>query len=70
MSVGRMNRRAFGAAWSLNYALVSLVIIASWPAPVEARDIYTTLTDNAGESCHSVIAGPRTTAELRPVWRC
>ena len=52
MSVGRMNRRAFGAAWSLNYALVSLVIIASWPAPVEARDIYTTLTDNAGESCH------------------
>jgi hypothetical protein len=51
MSVGRMNRRAFDAAWWLNYALVSLVIIASWPAPVEAHDIYTTLTDNAGESC-------------------
>ena len=52
-----MRRRAFIAAlggatvWALNCALVSLAITASWPAPIEAHDIYTTLTDRAGESC-------------------
>ena len=52
-----MRLRAFIAAlggatvWALNCALVSLAITASWPAPIEAHDIYTTLTDRAGESC-------------------
>ena len=43
-----MKRRAFIAAlggatvWPLKCALVSLAITASWPAPIEAHDIYTT----------------------------
>ena len=37
----------------LNYALVSLAITASCPAPIEAHDIYMKLVDSAGESCCS-----------------
>ena len=57
MLIGRTNRREFiaalggAAAWPLNCAVVSLAITASWPASIEAHDIYTTLTDTAGESC-------------------
>jgi hypothetical protein len=52
-----MRRREFiaalsgTAAWPLKYALVSLAITANWPTPIEAHDIYTTLTDINGESC-------------------
>ncbi len=38
------------AAWPLA-ALVLLAITASWPAPIEAHDIYTTLKDRFGGSC-------------------
>jgi hypothetical protein len=41
------------AAWPLVYALVLLAITASWPAPIEAHDIYTTLKDRFGASCCS-----------------
>jgi hypothetical protein len=34
-------------------ALVLLAITASWPAPIEAHDIYTTLRDRVGVSCCS-----------------
>jgi hypothetical protein len=40
------------AAWRLA-ALVLLAITASWPAPIEAHDIYTTLKDRFGGSCCS-----------------
>jgi hypothetical protein len=33
------------AAWPLAYALVLLAITASWPTPIEAHDIYTTLKE-------------------------
>jgi hypothetical protein len=54
-----MRRREFIAGLGgtavrpLNYALVSLAITASWPAPIEAHDIYMKLVDSAGESCCS-----------------
>jgi hypothetical protein len=43
-----------GAApgWRLA-ALVLLAITASWPAPIQAHDIYTTLRDKVGVSCCS-----------------
>lgn len=50
-----MRRRTFiaglssAAAWL--YALVSLAIPVSWPAPIEAHDIYTKLKNSAGDSC-------------------
>jgi hypothetical protein len=40
------------AAWRLA-ALVLLAITASWSAPIEAHDIYTTLRDRVGVSCCS-----------------
>ena len=39
------------AAWPINYALVSVAITVSWPATIEAHDIYTSLVDHSGSSC-------------------
>jgi hypothetical protein len=40
-------------AWQLNSALLSLGIAVSWPAAINAHDIYTALKDRAGRSCCS-----------------
>ena len=44
--------RSAAATWPLKYA-VALAMIASWPAPSEAHDIYAALKDRDGGSCCS-----------------
>ena len=56
---GMQRRRTFFTALGcvearpLVYALVSLAIAGSWPAPSEAHDIYTHLVDSSLEPCCS-----------------
>jgi hypothetical protein len=61
MQFAQLKRREFSgaAAWPLKSALLSFSIAVSWPASINAHDIYTALKAGLGEAAVArLIAAP------------